>query len=88
MSVLDNPVIRKIAEKHGITTGQVLLSWGLAGETAVVREPVNPDRIRPDLAAADLPLDQQDMEDIANLDQGYHFVDGSFFEGAGIPPTP
>lgn len=85
--LLDNPVIRKIAEKHGITTGQVLLSWGLARETVVIPKSVNPDRLRQNLAAADLTLDQQDMEDIATLDQSYRFVDGSFFEGPGSPYT-
>jgi alcohol dehydrogenase (NADP+) len=86
-TLLDNPVILAIAAKHQATPGQVLLSWGLGRETIVIPKSVNPDRLRQNLAAADLNLDSQDMADIAALDQGYRFVDGSFFTGPGSPYT-
>ncbi len=86
-TLLDNPVIQRVATKHGITPGQVLLAWGLCRETVVIPKSVNPDRLRQNLAAADLTLDPQDMADIAALDRGYRFVDGSFFEGPGSPYT-
>ena len=86
-TLLDHPTILDIAEKNGCTPAQVLLAWGIGRETVVIPKSVNPERLRQNLAAADLVLDTQDMADIATLDQGYRFVDGSFFTGPGSPYT-
>lgn len=86
-TLLDNPLIQCIAVKHGITPAQVLLAWGLTRKTVVIPKSVNPERLRQNFAAADLVLDIQDMVDIAALDRGYRYVDGSFFTGLGSPYT-
>ena len=86
-TLLDNPVIQRVAAKHQASPGQVLLAWGLGRETVVIPKSVNPERLRQNLAAADLRLDPQDRADIAALEQGYRFVDGSFFTGPGSPYT-
>ncbi len=86
-TLLDNPVIGRVAAKHGASPGQVLLAWGIGRDTVVIPKSVNPERLRQNLAAADLVLDTQDMADIAALDRGYRFVDGSFFTGPGSPYT-
>lgn len=86
-TLLDHPVILRIAAKHGITPAQVLLAWGLGRKTVVIPKSVNPERLRQNLAAADLVLDAQDMADIGALDRGYRFVDGAFFTGSGSPYT-
>jgi len=86
-TLLDNPVGQRVATKHKATPAQVLLAWGLSRKTVVIPKSVNPERLRQNLAAADLLLDAQDMADIATLDRGYRFVDGSFFTGQGSPYT-
>lgn len=86
-TLLDNPEIQRLAVKHGATPAQVLLAWGLSRRTAVIPKSVNPERLRQNLASAELQLDDQDMADIAALDRGYRFVDGSFFAGPGSPYT-
>lgn len=86
-TLLDNPVILKIADKHRATAAQVLLAWGLGRQTVVIPKSVNPKRLQQNLAATDLILDAQDMTDIAALDRGYRFVDGAFFTGKGSPYT-
>ncbi|WP_319587134.1 aldo/keto reductase [uncultured Desulfobulbus sp.] len=86
-TLLDNPVIQRVAAKHGVTPAQVLLAWGLSRKTVVIPKSVNPERMRQNLAAAQLGLDAQDVADIATLDRGYRFVDGSFFAGPGSPYT-
>jgi alcohol dehydrogenase (NADP+) len=86
-TLLDNPVIIKIANKHRATAAQVLLAWGLGRKTVVIPKSVNPKRLQQNLAAADLVLNDQDMTDIAALDRGYRFVDGAFFTGKGSPYT-
>ena len=86
-TLLDNPVVQRLAAKHGATPAQVLLAWGLGRTTVVIPKSVHPERLRQNLAAADLVLDAQDMADIAALDRGYRFVDGAFFTGPGSPYT-
>ncbi len=88
-ALLTNPKIAEIAEKHSITPGQVLLSWGLQRETVVIPKSVNPGRLKENLATAELnlSLDEADMTAIAKLDMGYRYVDGAFWTAPGSPYT-
>lgn len=84
-TLLDNPVVGKVAAKHRISPAQTLLAWGLNRGAVVIPKSTNPVRIRQNLAAADLRLDDSDMASLAALDLGYRFVDGAFFCGKGSP---
>ena len=86
-TLLDNPVIGKVADKHGITPAQVLLAWGMTRGTVVIPKSTNPERIRQNLAAAECTLDDRDMTYLAVLDLQYRFVDGAFFCGKDSPYT-
>jgi Aldo/keto reductases, related to diketogulonate reductase len=86
-TLLDNPVVLQVAAKHGATPAQVLLAWGLTRKTVVIPKSVNPERLRQNLAAAEVLLDDRDMAAIAALDRGYRFVDGSAFTGPASPYT-
>ncbi len=85
--LLAHPVIADIAAKHKASPGQVLLAWALGRGTVAIPKSVNPQRLRQNLAAADLTLDAADMAAMASLDRGYRFVDGAFFTGQGSPYT-
>ena len=84
-SLLNHPIVLKIAEERGMTPGQVLLVWGLSRGTVVIPKSVNPERLQENFLAADLELDASDLLTINELEQGYRFVDGSFFETPGSP---
>lgn len=84
-SLLTHPVVLDIAQKTKITPGQVLLAWGLARGTVVIPKSVDPGRLKDNFLAADLQLDATDLQAIDTLEQGYRFVDGSFFESPGSP---
>ena len=86
-TLLDNPVIRQVAARHKATPAQVLLAWGLARNTVVIPKSTNPQRLRQNLAAAEVRLDDRDMAAIAELDRGYRFVDAAFFTGPESPYT-
>lgn len=88
-SLITNPTIEQIADKHAITTGQVLLNWALQRETVVIPKSVNPGHLKENLTCAtiDLTLDEIDMAAIAKLDQGYRYVDGSFWTVPGSSYT-
>lgn len=77
VNLLEEPTIQQIADQHGCTTAQVLIRWAVARGTAVIPKSVNPGRIRQNLAAADVDLDQKDLRQIADLDRHSRYVDGS-----------
>lgn len=77
--VLDNVVIKEIAERLKITPAQIVLAWLLARGLSVIPKSVHQERIRENFAAQMIDLDATDMEKIAAIDEGKRFVDGSAF---------
>ena len=85
--LLDNPVIGSIAAQHGCSPAQVLIAWHLQSGISTIPKSVSPQRLRDNLAAADLELTAADLERIAGLDQQRRLVDGSFWLLEGSPWT-
>jgi alcohol dehydrogenase (NADP+) len=65
----------------------VLIAWQLQGGLSTIPKSVSPERLRQNLAAADLQLTPADLERIAGLDQHRRLVDGSFWLLEGGPWT-
>ena len=86
-NLLEHPVIQAVAEKHDATTGQVLIRWAVERDTVVIPKSTNAGRIKENLAAHELRLDKEDMEQISALDAHYRIVDGSFWTPEGSPYT-
>jgi alcohol dehydrogenase (NADP+) len=84
-SLLKDPVILSIAEKHALSAGQVLIAWALNRGTSVIPKSSNPKRLRENFAAGEVSLGAAAMSEIDNLDRGYRFVDGTFFTGDNSP---
>ena len=84
-SLLDNPVINKIAVKHNATPAQVLIKWQIQRNIVVIPKSVNPKRLKENYDAQFIELDGVDMKEIALLDKHFRYVNGSFFtpEGSG-----
>lgn len=83
--LLENSIIASIAENHGATPAQVLISWAIHRGTAVIPKSVNPERIKQNLMAVDVSLTQGDMGEIAALDLNRRYVSGKFWEVEGGP---
>ena len=83
--LLHEPVVASIANAHAASPAQVLLAWGLACGTAVIPKSVHVERLAENLAAAQLQLTAGELEQIASLERGHRFVDGSFWERPGGP---
>lgn len=67
-TLLHEPVIGRIADKHGCTTAQAIIAWHLALELSVIPKSGNAERIRSNFAAAEVRLDEEDMAAFASLD--------------------
>jgi 2,5-diketo-D-gluconate reductase A len=67
-AVLDNPVIQKLANKHGKSPAQVIIRWHLQEGLVVIPKSVTPSRIRENLEVFDFKLDDEDLAEITSLD--------------------
>jgi 2,5-diketo-D-gluconate reductase B len=77
--VLEDPVIRRIAQKHGATPGQVALAWLLAiPGVAAIPKAAGAARQAENLAACDLVLDAEDLTALAGLPKDGRTVNPSF----------
>ena len=85
--LLDNPLIRSIAEARGCTSAQVLIAWQVQQGISAVPKSVTPARLAENLAAGDLTLTPAELERIAGLDQGYRLIAGDFWVVKGTPWT-
>ncbi|WP_075889786.1 aldo/keto reductase [Actinomyces provencensis] len=67
---LEIPAIDLIATRLGVTPAQVVLAWHLARGRVVIPKSVTPSRIVENLAAADVVLDDADLEALDALEAG------------------
>jgi alcohol dehydrogenase (NADP+) len=85
--LLEDPVVRGIAERHGAAPAQVLLAWSLQRGVSAVPKSVNPARLAQNLAAADLDLTPEDMAALAGLDRHARYISGDLWAPPGSPYT-
>jgi D-xylose reductase len=82
-SVVDQPVIGQIAEKHGKTAAQVVLRWAIQRGTSIVPKTTKSERLAENLKVFDFELSLDEMASISSLNQNRRFNDpGDFCEGA------
>ncbi|MEN8816638.1 MAG: aldo/keto reductase [Nonlabens sp.] len=79
-NMLENETIKSIASKHDASPGQVLINWSAHRGTAVIPKSTNEGRIKENLAAAAVNFDEEDLKQLAAMDQHYRYVTGKFFE--------
>jgi alcohol dehydrogenase (NADP+) len=83
--LLEDPVINELARKHDASPAQILISWAAHRDIAVIPKSVNPKRIRENLAAGDVELSYEDIQQIAKLDQNRRYIQGKVWYMEGSP---
>ncbi len=68
---IDNPVLGKIASKHGKTNAQIMLKWCAQNDMVILPKSVTPERIAQNIDIYDFELDGDDLEDIAALEKDF-----------------
>jgi D-xylose reductase len=82
-SVLDQPVVKKAAERLGKTPAQVVLRWGVQRGNAIIPKTTNPKRLIENLSIFDFALTDDEMQAINELNCNRRFNDpGHFCEAA------
>lgn len=79
--VLQDPVLKRIADKYQATVAQVALAWALQLGYAVIPSSTRRENLASNLLARDLKLDADDMAAIAALERNGREVDP-----AGLAP--
>lgn len=82
-SLLENPTIKIIAEKHSATPAQILIKWHIQRNVAAIPKSTNPMRLKQNFDAQNIELDAADMKEIANLDKHFRYLTGTFFTPPG-----
>ena len=87
-NLLEDPVIVALAAKHSVTPAQLLLQWALATGTSVIPKTVQSHRLVENFDAQTvLTLDEEDLEQVAALDQHRRYILGDFWTGGESPYT-
>jgi 2,5-diketo-D-gluconate reductase A len=68
-TLLENPTLKALAQKHGRTPAQVVIRWHLDRGYIVIPKSVTPSRIRENFDVSDFSLDADDLAMIAALDR-------------------
>ncbi|WP_129844241.1 aldo/keto reductase [Streptomyces sp. RFCAC02] len=71
--LLDDPVITRIAAKHGRTPAQTVLRWHVQSGFVTIPKSVTPARIRENLDVFGFALDDEDMAAFAGLNRDTRF---------------
>ena len=78
--ILEDKVLKEIANRHKTSVAQVCLAWGLQRGTSLVVKSSSPERQKENLIAVDdktiqsiISLSEDEMKEIESLDRGYRF---------------
>lgn len=82
-SLMEDPVIQKIAKKHNSSPAQVLIKWAVDRGTAVIPKSTTKEHIIANLESEKLQLDDEDHKNIANIKRTFRYVTGEFFVTPG-----
>ncbi len=66
---LQHPVVSEIGRRHGKTSAQILLRWGLQSEVVVLPKSVTPERVAGNLDVFDFELEPADMAQLDALEE-------------------
>lgn len=69
-NILDNELLKEIAEKHQKTVAQVILRWHIERDVIIIPKSARKERMQENLDIFDFSLDKKDMDKIATLDVG------------------
>ena len=84
LDLLNEEIIKNLAEKYGKTVGQIILNWHVNLGVIPIPGSANTERMKENLAAIDFKMDDKDYELISSLDKQFRFCDGIGIYGIDI----
>ncbi|ERM83287.1 hypothetical protein P872_16545 [Rhodonellum psychrophilum GCM71 = DSM 17998] len=83
--LLEDKMIRVLAEKHHCSAAQILIAYSIHRDIVVIPKSVNQERIKQNLEATKIQLDEGDLEKLNSISTRHRFIDGSFFTKGQSP---
>ncbi|RMJ25279.1 aldehyde reductase AKR1 [Aspergillus sp. HF37] len=74
--MIDEPILQEVAKKHGKSSAQVAIAWGVTQGHSVLSKSKTPSRIKSNLEG-DFKLDEDDMAKIRTINKKMRFNDSS-----------
>ena len=76
-ALLEEPVVKELAEKYGKSTAQVILRWHTQVGNIVIPGSTNPEHIKANLNIFDFELTEEEMKQMAGLNKNvrYYYPD-------------
>ena len=76
-ALLEEPVVKELAEKYGKSTAQVILRWHTQVGNIVIPGSTNPEHIKVNLDIFDFELTEEEMKQMAGLNKNvrYYYPD-------------
>lgn len=68
--LLAEPVLGRLADKHGRTPGQIVLRWHVQNGLVAIPKSRNPQRMAENIAVFDFELDSDDLDALSAIDEG------------------
>ena len=78
-SAMEEPAVKEVAARHGKSTAQVLLRWGVQRDTCVVPKTTRVERLRENIEIFDFMLTDDEMSAINALNRNRRFNDPGVF---------
>jgi len=72
---LNAPAVTALAQVHGVTPAQIVLGWHLGVNNIVIPKSTHPHRILENLAAAEITLSRNELDEITALESGVRIGD-------------
>lgn len=82
-TILDEPVVRQLADKHQKSPAQILLRWAVERNTAVIPKTSRPERLAENIGLFDFALTADEVSALSALNRNRRYNDpGDFCEKA------
>ncbi len=66
---MDNPVLKKITDKHKKSPAQVLIRWGLQHDLVLIPKTTHEERVKENANVFDFELDDDDMNELNSIEE-------------------
>jgi alcohol dehydrogenase (NADP+) len=83
--LMQNRLVREIADSHNCSPAQVLIRWAIERGTAVIPKSVNPGRLAENLKSLAVSLSGDDMTALSSLDKQFRYIRGNLWTIPGSP---
>lgn len=81
-TILENPIIKQIAEKYKKTPAQIVLNWHLNRGYVIIPKTEKKERLNENIKSMDFTISKEDLEKISGLNKNIRYFDTKYWDSA------